>query len=105
MEEIIDKLRKFNRERDWEQYHTPENLAKSVIIEAAELLENFQWSQGYDIQAVREEIADVLLYTLQLVDVLGLDFREICLEKIEKNGKKYPVEKCAGSAKKYSQLT
>ncbi|MFA1014708.1 nucleotide pyrophosphohydrolase [Dubosiella newyorkensis] len=85
MKEVIEAIRQVNQERDWDQFHTPENLAKSIVIEAAELLECFQWKSDYDSkQEVEEEIADVLSYCLQLCDVLDLDPREIVLKKLEK---------------------
>ena len=104
MDEIRDKLRKFNEERDWEQFHSPENLAKSIAIEAGELLECFQWSDEYDRNAVSEEIADVMNYCIMLADKIGVDPKEIMLSKIDRNAEKYPVEKAKGSSKKYNEL-
>ena len=104
MDEIRDKLRKFNEERDWEQFHSPENLAKSIAIEAGELLECFQWSDEFDRNAVSEEIADVMNYCIMLADKIGVDPKEIMLNKIECNAEKYPVEKAKGSSKKYNEL-
>lgn len=104
MNEIIDILRKFNQERDWEQYHTPENLAKSIAIEAGELLECFQWDSEYDKAALSDEIADVMLYCLMLSDKVGIDMKREMLRKIKKNGEKYPVEQCRGSSTKYNEL-
>lgn len=104
MDEIIETLRKFNEERDWEQYHTPENLAKSIAIEAGELLECFQWDNRYDREALSDEIADVMLYCLMLSDKIGLDMKAEMLRKIKKNGEKYPVEQCKGSSMKYDEL-
>ena len=104
MDEIRDKLRKFNEERDWEQFHSPENLAKSIAIEAGELLECFQWSDEYDRNAVSEEIADVMNYCIMLADKIGVDPKEIMLNKIDRNAEKYPVEKAKGSSKKYNEL-
>ncbi len=104
-QETIDRIRKFTEDRDWEQYHTPENLAKSIVIEAAELLECFQWSgEEYDLQHVKEEIADVMVYSRNLLDCLGLDEDEIINMKMDQNEKKYPVEKAKGSSAKYDQL-
>ncbi|MCR4640580.1 MAG: nucleotide pyrophosphohydrolase [Lachnospiraceae bacterium] len=103
--ETIERIRKFSEDRDWDQFHSPENLAKSIVIEAAELLECFQWSDSdYDLQHVKEELADVLVYTQDLLDKLGLDADEIVNMKMEQNEKKYPVEKAKGSAAKYDQL-
>jgi NTP pyrophosphatase (non-canonical NTP hydrolase) len=103
--ETIERIRKFSEDRDWDQFHSPENLAKSIVIEAAELLECFQWSDSdYDLQHVKEELADVLVYTQDLLDKLGLDADEIVNMKMDLNEKKYPVEKARGSAAKYDQL-
>ena len=104
-QETIDRIRRFSEDRDWDQFHSPENLAKSIVIEAAELLECFQWSGSeYDLQHVKEELADVLVYTQDLLDKLGLDIDEIVNMKMEQNEKKYPVEKAKGSNAKYDQL-
>ena len=104
-QQTIDRIRKFTEDRDWDQYHSPENLAKSIVIEAAELLECFQWSNDeYDLQHVKEELADVLVYSRNLLDRLGLDEDEIVNMKMEQNEKKYPVEKAKGSSAKYDQL-
>lgn len=104
-QETINKIRQFSVDRDWEQFHSPANLAKSIVIEAAELLECFQWSdEGYDIQHVKEELADVLVYTQNLLDKLGLDADEIVNMKMAQNEAKYPVEKAKGNAAKYDQL-
>ena len=104
-QETLDRIRKFTSDKDWEQFHTPENLAKSICIEAAELLECFQWSgEQYDIEHVKEELADVLVYCRNLLDALGLDEDEIINSKMEKNEKKYPVEKAKGSSLKYDEL-
>lgn len=104
MREIYDELIKFQKDRDWKQFHTPENLAKSVSIEAAELLEHFQWGNDYDISEVSEELADVLIYCLYMADALDLDIEEIILNKMEKNAVKYPVNKSKGNAKKYTEF-
>jgi len=105
MKEIIDDLNKFRDDRDWKQFHTADNLAKSISIEAAELLECFQWaSECSDINNVKEELADVMLYCLQLAEELDLDPKQIMKDKMIKNAIKYPVEKCKGSSQKYSEL-
>ena len=104
-QETIDRIRKFTEDRDWEQFHTPANLAKSISIEANELLECFQWSDtDYDISHVREELADVLVYCRNMLDKLDLDEDEIVNEKMSKNEAKYPVEKAKGKADKYDRL-
>ena len=105
MRELTEKVVEFTRERDWDQFHSPANLAKSIVIEAAELLECFQWSDDkYDLQHIKEELADVLVYSQNLLDKLGLDADEIINMKMNQNEAKYPVEKARGSATKYDQL-
>ncbi len=104
MEKAKQAILKFNQERDWEQFHTPENLAKSISIEAAELLECFQWSPHYDQQAVKEELADILAYCINLAYKLDINLEQAILEKMEKNAKKYPVELAKGNATKYTHL-
>lgn len=104
-QETIDRIRRFTDDRDWEQFHSPANLAKSIVIESAELLECFQWSDNeYDIQHVKEELADVLVYARNLLDKLGLDEDEIVNMKMEQNEAKYPVEKSKGKSDKYDKL-
>ena len=104
-EETINRIRKFMKDRDWEQFHTPSNLAKSISIEANELLECFQWSDDrYDIENVKEELADVLVYCRCMLDRLDLDEDEIVISKMDKNAKKYPVEKAKGRSEKYDKL-
>ena len=104
-QETIDRIRKFTEDRDWDQFHTPANLAKSISIEANELLECFQWSdENYDIVAVKEELADVIVYCRNMLDKLKLDEDEIVNAKMEQNEKKYPVEKAKGKADKYNKL-
>ena len=102
--ELLKRLRAFVAERDWEQFHTPENLAKSISIEAGELLECYQWDSKADEGAVREELADVMTYCLLLAEKYGFDINEIVLEKLEKTGAKYPVEKARGKSEKYDRL-
>lgn len=104
MQELYEKIREFNEERDWDQFHTPENIAKSICIEAAELLECFQWNDDYDLNAVKEELADVTNYCIVMADRLGLDLKEVVLDKLEKTKAKYPVEKCRGVSTKYDKL-
>lgn len=88
----MDDLISFQRERDWKRFHTPENLAKSISIEAAELLEHFQWQKEYDEGEVADELADVLIYCLYMADAMGFDFKEIIYNKMAKNALKYPVK-------------
>jgi len=100
-----NRIRKFVEDRDWGQYHSPANLAKSISIEANELLECFQWSDtDYDLQRVKEELADVLVYCQDMLDALDLDEDEIINMKMDMNAKKYPVEKAKGNNKKYTEL-
>lgn len=104
MKKAIEEIRKFNEERDWDQFHSPENLAKSISIEAAELLECFQWNNEFDFNSVCEELADVMNYCLVLCDKLNVDPETIVLDKLEKTKLKYPVDKCKGSSVKYDKL-
>ncbi len=103
-EEVKREVKKFTEDRNWDQFHTPDNLAKSIVIEAGELLECFQWSPEYDEQAVKEELADVMNYCIQLADKLGISIEDAIIEKIRKNELKYPIEKSYGSSKKYTEL-
>ena len=104
-EKTIERIRKFTEDREWDQFHSPANLAKSIVIEAAELLECFQWNETeYDLQHIKEELADVLVYSQNLLDKLELDADEIVNMKMEQNEAKYPVEKAKGNAAKYDQL-
>lgn len=104
-QDTIDRIRKFTEDRDWDQFHSPSNLAKSIVIEAAELLECFQWDDdGFDEQHVKEELADVMVYCQNLVDKLGFDADEIINMKMTQNEAKYPVEKARGSNAKYDEL-
>ena len=104
-QETTDRIRKFVSDREWEQYHTPANIAKSISIEANELLECFQWSDtDFDLEHVKEELADVMVYCQNMLNCLGLDEDEIINAKMAKNEEKYPVEKAKGSAAKYDQL-
>ena len=105
MQKAIDRIRKFNKDRDWDQFHTPSNLAKSIAIEASELLECFQWDDtDFDNQHVCEELADVMNYCIQMADKLDVDLDQIINEKIDMNEKKYPVMKAKGKADKYTEL-
>ena len=101
-DKTIARIRKFTEDRDWDQFHSPANLAKSISIEAAELLECFQWSEtDYDLEHVKEELADVIVYCQDMLDKLGLNVDEIVNSKMDKNEAKYPVEKAKGSNAKY----
>ena len=108
-DETIRRVLRFRDDRDWRQFHTPKDLAISLSLEAAELLEVFQWS-GADLECrdklerIREELADVMSCCVLMADVCGLDLDEILREKVAKNEAKYPVEKARGSAAKYTEL-
>ena len=108
-QETINQVLKFRDDRNWKQFHNPKDLALSITLEAAELLEVFQWSAS-DIECedkmdkIKEELADVLCYCILMADRCGLDMDEIIQEKVKQNNEKYPVEKAKGSAKKYDEL-
>ena len=104
-EQLVEKIRKFNIDRDWDQFHSPANLAKSVSIEAGELLECFQWdNDDFDKEAVCEEMADVFTYLIDMADRLNVDLIEITDKKMDKNALKYPVDKARGRNTKYDKL-
>ena len=112
MDSLRLALRQFAAERDWDQFHSPKNLAIALSIEASELLEHFQWMAETDsnllspekLEQVRNEMADVLIYLVRIADKLGVDLLEASSKKLEVNAKKYPVEKARGSAKKYTDI-
>ena len=103
-EKVKREVVKFSEDRDWDQFHTPENLAKSISIEAAELLECFQWNADYDKQAAKEEVADIMNYCILMADKMGINIEDAIMEKMQKNAEKYPIEKRYGSSKKYTEL-
>jgi NTP pyrophosphatase (non-canonical NTP hydrolase) len=107
MNEIIDALKKFRDERDWQQFHNPKDLSLALSIEASELLEAFLWKQpeDADINKIKEELADVFAYAFLLADACQLDVKEIIMAKMRLNEQKYPVEKSRGSARKHDQLS
>ena len=106
MKEITEILRKFNQDRDWEQFHDSKNLALAISIEASELNELFLWKSDKDVNPdlAAEELADVFLCAFMLADKYNLDVKKICLNKIARNAEKYPIEKSKGNAKKYNEL-
>lgn len=104
MKDLEEKIVKFAEERDWNQFHTPENLAKSIAIEAGELLECFQWDNNYDKDELKYEVADVLNYCILLCHQVGVDPKEVILEKLAISAKKYPVDKARGKSTKYNKL-
>ena len=112
LETLRDRLRRFAEERDWDQFHAPKNLAMALCVEAAELLEHFQWLgeeeskklSSRQLEQVREEMADVLLYLIRLADKLDVDLVQAASDKIERNARKYPADKARGNNKKYTDL-
>ena len=105
MEELMEEIKQFNEERDWDKFHSPENLAKSISIEAGELLECFQWDgENYNREEVLEELADVFTYAIQMAMKLEVNPEDIIMKKLEKTKKKYPVEKAKGVSTKYNKL-
>ena len=105
LEQVKQRIDKFNKDRDWDKFHSPSNLAKSISIEANELLECFQWNDNeYDLESVKEELADVMNYCIQMSQVLNVDIIEIINVKMDKTEKKYPVAKAKGISTKYNKL-
>lgn len=104
MDRAMEALDKMNKDRDWDKFHSPDNLAKSIAIEAGELLECFQWNSDYDLDDVKGELADVMSYCLMLCQKLNFDPEQIVLDKLEITKKKYPVEKARGISTKYTEL-
>ena len=112
IKEIQDKLAKFAEERDWDQFHSPKNLSMALIVEAAELVEHFQWLQSEEsdelteskLTEVAEELADILIYTVRLADRLGIDIELAARDKLAKNHRKYPVNKARGNYMKYTEF-
>lgn len=104
MKNVLERLRKFNLDRDWTKFHTPSNLAKSICIEASELLELFQWQETpKSIEELKKELADVMLYSIMLADKYGFNIEDLLNKKIDENEKKYPIEKAKGNSKKYDE--
>ena len=104
MDVLIEELIKFQKERDWKKFHTPENLAKSISIESAELLEHFQWGKEYDSSEVADELADVLIYCIYMADAMDFEIKDIISNKMAKNAVKYPIDKSKGNATKYTEF-
>ena len=105
LEQVKQRIDKFNKDRDWDKFHSPSNLAKSISIEANELLECFQWNDNeYDLESVKEELADVMNYCIQMSQVLNVDIIDIIHAKMDKTEKKYPVDKAKGVSTKYNKL-
>lgn len=104
MDKLMQEIKQFNEERDWDQFHSPENLAKSIVIESGELLECFQWDSDYNKEEVCEELADVFTYCIQMAMKLNVNPEDIILNKLEKTKKKYPIDKAKGVSIKYNKL-
>lgn len=104
LEKVKKQIIKFNQERDWDQFHSPENLAKSISIEAGELLECFQWDNNFNKEDVYSELADVMTYCILLADKLNVEMEDIILQKLDISEKKYPVDKSKGVSTKYDKL-
>jgi dCTP diphosphatase len=112
LNEIMNRIRKFRDDRDWMQFHDPKNMAISIVIEASELLEQFQWKNEKEVvdhtisnlEDIKDEIADIALYLFELSDNIGINILEAIDNKMRKNNIKYPVEKAKGNAKKYNKL-
>ncbi len=106
--ELMDKINAFRDERDWRKFHNEKDLALSIVLEASELLEIYQWKSAEEgnqnLEAIKEELADILIYSFMFADNLNLDINEIIEEKLKLNAKKYPVEKSKGNNKKYTEL-
>jgi len=110
--ELVDQLLKFRDDRDWKQFHTPKDLAESIVIESSELLEIFQWIESSKskeraeekLDKVKDEVADVLVYLAYFCNDLGIDPDEAVAEKMKKNAEKYPIDKANGNSKKYTEL-
>lgn len=103
LEKIKKRILEFREARDWKKYHTIENLSKSISIEAAELLEVFQWGDDYDVEEITEELADILIYSILLADTIGVDPLKIIEAKINKNEKRFPVDKVYGTSGKHTK--
>lgn len=105
MKETMERIKKFRDDRDWQQFHTPSNLAKAISIESGELLEEFLWdNDNFNLQNVKEELADVIIYCIHMANALDVNIEDIINMKMDKNELKYPVEKAKGKSTKYTEL-
>lgn len=104
IDNIYERIKNFVSSREWDQFHSPENLAKSISIESGELLECFQWDNNVNLENIKDELADILIYSILLARKYNLDISTIINEKIDKNEKKYPVRKAKGNSKKYTEF-
>lgn len=104
IKDLQEKIINFRNLRDWEQFHTPENLAKSIAIEAGELLENFQWGDEINSDRVIDELADILIYSFLLADAIDADIDKIIMNKVEKNKKRFPINRVKGNSGKNTRV-
>ena len=105
MKETMERIKKFRDDRDWQQFHTPSNLAKAISIESGELLEEFLWdNDNFNLQNVKEELADVIIYCIHMANALDVNIEDIINMKMDKNELKYPVEKAKGKSTTYTEL-
>ena len=112
LESLADRVRKFSQDRDWDQFHSPKNLSMALSVEAAELMEIFQWSSQKEsknpsekqLDSIKEEVADIAIYLIRIADILDIDLPSTIAEKIKSNDAKYPIDKSKGSSKKYTDL-
>lgn len=105
MQKTLERIKKFRDDREWEQFHTPSNLAKAISIESGELLEEFLWdNDNFNLQNVKEELADVMIYCIHMANALDVNIEDIINMKMDKNEMKYPVEKAKGKSNKYTEL-
>ena len=105
MKETLERIKKFRDDRDWQQFHTPSNLAKAISIESGELLEEFLWdNDNFNLQNVKEELADVMIYCIHMANALDVNIEDIINMKMDKNEMKYPIEKAKGKSTKYTEL-
>ena len=105
MQETLERIKKFRDDREWKQFHTPSNLAKAISIESGELLEEFLWdNDNFNLQNVKEELADVMIYCIHMANALDVNIEDIINMKMDKNEMKYPIEKAKGRGTKYTEL-
>ena len=105
MQKTLERIKKFRDDREWKQFHTPSNLAKAISIESGELLEEFLWdNDNFNLQNVKEELADVMIYCIHMANALDVNIEDIINTKMDKNEMKYPVEKAKGKSNKYTEL-
>lgn len=105
MQETLERIKKFRDDREWKQFHTPSNLAKAISIESGELLEEFLWdNDNFNLQNVKEELADVMIYCIHMANALDVNIEDIINMKMDKNEMKYPIEKAKGRSNKYTEL-